>query len=580
MPSKKEKLPLSVTHPEVGKEADGWDPLTLTSGSGKKMPWLCPRAHNYEASVSHRTNMGSGCPFCAGKKVLKGFNDLKTKFPNLASEADGWDPTEVTYGSRKKFKWTCSQGHSYVATIANRTQKRGTGCPVCSNRVIQAGINDLASQFPEIAKQAKGWKPEETAPGSNKKLLWECTKGHQYLATPSSRTSSKKSGCPICSNRSLLVNFNDFATTHPLIAAEADGWDPTKFFAGTHAKLSWRCPIGHIYVASINNRTSHESGCPICSGRELLTGFNDLETKFPKIAAEAYGWDPSQHSAGTHKKNSWKCPKGHIYSASIANRTSSQRGCSICAGKQIQIGFNDLLSQFPEIAAEADGWDPTTITSGIDSKLNWKCPKGHSYSASVGSRTNQNTGCPVCANMLLLSGFNDLSTKFPLIAEEAFGWNPALVLAGSKQKLNWKCSRGHTYLASVSRRTSPTTPTGCPKCGKYGFDSTSPGFLYLIENLSLSMSQIGITNAPDRRLKEHLKTGWVLVELRGPMDGHLTQQWETAILRMLKATGADLSNEKIAGKFDGYSEAWSKSTFEVKSIKDLMRLTEEFENKM
>jgi len=29
--------------------------------------------------------------------------------------------------------------------------------------------------------------------------------------------------------------------------------------------------------------------------------------------------------------------------------------------------------------------------------------------------------------------------------------------------------------------------------------------------------------------------------------------------------------------FDGYSEAWSKSTFEVSSIKELMRLTEEFE---
>jgi hypothetical protein len=34
----------------------------------------------------------------------------------------------------------------------------------------------------------------------------------------------------------------------------------------------------------------------------------------------------------------------------------------------------------------------------------------------------------------------------------------------------------------------------------------------------------------------------------------------------------------IAGKFDGYSEAWSKATFEVKSIKELMKLTEEFED--
>ncbi len=92
------------------------------------------------------------------------------------------------------------------------------------------------------------------------------------------------------------------------------------------------------------------------------------------------------------------------------------------------------------------------------------------------------------------------------------------------------------------------------------------------------MFQIGITNFPDDRLGSHRKLGWEVLERRGPMDGHLTQQWETAILRMLKAKGADLSNANIAGKFDGYSEAWSKSTFKAKSIKELMRLTEEFES--
>jgi hypothetical protein len=64
------------------------------------------------------------------------------------------------------------------------------------------------------------------------------------------------------------------------------------------------------------------------------------------------------------------------------------------------------------------------------------------------------------------------------------------------------------------------------------------------------------------------------------MDGFLAKQWETAILRMLKAKGADLSNSEIAGKFDGYSETWSRSTFDVKSIKELMRLTEEFEGNL
>ena len=46
-----------------------------------------------------------------------------------------------------------------------------------------------------------------------------------------------------------------------------------------------------------------------------------------------------------------------------------------------------------------------------------------------------------------------------------------------------------------------------------------------------------------------------------------------------KARGIVPSNSKIVGKFDGYSEAWSKATFEVKSIKELMRLTLEFEEK-
>jgi hypothetical protein len=121
--------------------------------------------------------------------------------------------------------------------------------------------------------------------------------------------------------------------------------------------------------------------------------------------------------------------------------------------------------------------------------------------------------------------------------------------------------------------------TGCPTCAKWGFDPNEKGFLYLLKHTEWEMMQIGITNIPDDRLARHRRLGWEVLEIRGPMDGHLTQQWETAILRMLKTKGADLSNSKIAGKFDGYSEAWSKSTFEVISIKELMRLTEEFENK-
>jgi hypothetical protein len=64
------------------------------------------------------------------------------------------------------------------------------------------------------------------------------------------------------------------------------------------------------------------------------------------------------------------------------------------------------------------------------------------------------------------------------------------------------------------------------------------------------------------------------------MDGYLTQQWETAILRMLKASGADLANCSVVGKFEGYTEAWSSSSFEPYSIMNLMLKTEKHEDMM
>ena len=180
----------------------------------------------------------------------------------------------------------------------------------------------------------------------------------------------------------------------------------------------------------------------------------------------------------------------------------------------------------------------------------------------------------MCANKKLLVGFNDLATRYPELALEADGWDPTTIISGHTKK-KWKCAKGHRWASDVLSRTG--RDIGCPSCAKYGFDPNRDGYLYFLVHENWELFQIGITNTPDQRLNDHKILGWEVLEIRGPMDGHLTQQWERAILRMLKSKGADLANRKIAGKYSGYSEAWSKSTFEVKSIKGLMQLTEEFE---
>jgi hypothetical protein len=442
--TKKVKQPLSVTHPELAKEADGWDPSTLTAGSGRKMPWKCLDSHLWNASVSSRAK-GNGCPICANKILVVGQNDLASRYPELAKEAFGWDPREILSGTNKKLKWKCKDCSFVWVTSANSRISRGRGCPACAHQVVSSGINDLLTLYPEIADEADGWDPNSVLAHSGKKLLWRCKEfGHSYSATVTNRTSNGR-GCPICAGKILVPGFNDLLTTHPDIARSAFGWDPQTYGFSSKARLPWLCEAeGHIFHSQINNRANRNDQCPICSGKEVLKGFNDLGTVNASLAAEAFEWDPTT----------------------------------------------------------------TTISSGV--------------------------------------------------------------------RRRWKCSEGHIWIATPSNRN---LGTGCPSCAQWGFSPNDDGFIYLLRHPEWEMLQIGITNIPDDRLRRHRRLRWELLELRGPMDGHLTQQWETAILRMLKARGADLSNEKIAGKFDGYSEAWSKSTFEVNSIKELMRLTEEFENK-
>jgi hypothetical protein len=174
----------------------------------------------------------------------------------------------------------------------------------------------------------------------------------------------------------------------------------------------------------------------------------------------------------------------------------------------------------------------------------------------------------------VLAGFNDLKTTHPLIARDALEFDPTKFIAGSNVRLRWKCPEGHVWSTSPNSRTGEAG-TGCPSCAKSGFDPNENGWLYFLDHPTWELLQIGITNDPKRRIAKHQKLGGEVIELRGPMDGLLTQNWETAMLRTLKKRGARLSPEEVAGKFDGYSEAWTKESFQTNSLKALMELVEE-----
>ena len=252
---------LATLYPEIAKEADGWDASLLLPYSSKKLDWKCKKNHKWKASVSNRTRQQSGCPYCAGKSVIPGENDLATLYPEIAKEADGWDASQHMFGSDKLMPWVCERNHKWNARISSRARQQSS-CPYCAGKLAIPGENDLATLYPEIAKEADGWDASLVTAKSNLKKCWICRKGHKWETPIYNRTQGK--GCPYCSGNLVIPGENDLATLYPELIKEVDGWDPTQYMRGSMKKLNWICANGHKWKASIYPRT-RGSGCPYCA---------------------------------------------------------------------------------------------------------------------------------------------------------------------------------------------------------------------------------------------------------------------------------------------------------------------------
>lgn len=202
--------------------------------------------------------------------------------------------------------------------------------------------DSLQFKYPEVAsewciKKNNGLLPINVTPGSNKKVWWVCSRGHEYLAMVSKR-AIRGQGCPYCANVKVLVGYNDLATTHPNLLPF---WDyeknsresimPEKVLSGTDKKAWWICEHGHSYQMRIANKAGG-AGCPVCSS-QILTKDNCLATTNPDLAQE---WHPSKNGSltphdvmsGSHKKVWWQCKYGHEWQAQPYSRLV--HGCPVC----------------------------------------------------------------------------------------------------------------------------------------------------------------------------------------------------------------------------------------------------------
>lgn len=248
-------------------------------GSSRKVWWIGSSCrHEWEAPVKDRTQKDSQCPVCANRKVVIGVNDLSTTHPDLAALLDpsgSVSPSQLTAGSRKRCRFVCPEGHRWSGVIATEVKKQNGYCPPCSGYVVNPGVNDMKTLFP---RHASYWNVAKNGPLSDS-------------VSPES-----------------------------------------------HESKHWVCPLGHEFEREIRLYCKSDVPCPVCSGKKLLSGFNDLETLYPEVAKE---WHPTLNGTQTprdthpftNEKKWFQCSRGHSWRTvpSERFRPDGATGCPECA---------------------------------------------------------------------------------------------------------------------------------------------------------------------------------------------------------------------------------------------------------
>ncbi|ROR28511.1 putative zinc ribbon protein [Mobilisporobacter senegalensis] len=488
---------LATTHKNLVqewlKEKNGTaTPFNVKASSHAKVWWKCKKCgHEWKALISSRTR-GCGCPECGKKAISKSRsipnvdNLLINKYPQLTKE---WHfikngeltPETVSSGSHRKVWWQCDKGHEWETSIANRT--KGRGCPYCSNKIIQAGFNDLETINPILAKEWHPTKnemlfPTDVAPSSNKKVWWKCFKGHEWQATINNRA---KRGCPECS-RELRVSFPEKVVYYYVSMAFHDcieNYRPA-FLGGKELDIfipSLNIGIeydGEAFHSSIENDMEkdkicnqhriqliriREPNCPKLQGSSICFFLRSRkERDLEKIIVEVILKINEQTSAIMDDLPKININKDRKKIYKLLNYMEKKNSLAIT---------HPYLMDEWNIQKNGD-LTPAKVTSGSDKKVWWVCKNGHEWQASISHRV-AGRGCPICNNRIVVKGINDIVTLNPNLMKEwcykkNTGLNPTTIGKGSNIKAWWKCQVcGTEWKSYISARMKGS---GCPLCLK------------------------------------------------------------------------------------------------------------------
>ena len=415
-------------------------PLTeLVTGQldRKKYLWICKNHGEYEqylsAQIRGLKTKYNGCPYCAGKKVKKeeSFGYVHPELVKEYSPENKENIFEVSLNSDKEAIWQCECGNKWTATFRTRHQGFGN-CRKCNP--YSNYENMLADVRPDLEDYYKDERSFDSyAVSSNEDTIWECENGHRFNMPVYKMTRYTSFICPICEGIRLEQGVNDFETNYPELSKE---WSinnerkPSETIKTTNHVIKWICKdCGYEYLAKLQEKINGYT-CPVCDNRTTVKGINDLATTHPLLVNE-YSKANTRDITTIRKDIEvyvlWTCPDCHNdYQYMVKYKEAGDKICPFCNNKRVKPGFNDLLTVEPELAERYsinNELPANRILASSPSIFRWNCNNcGGEYPATI-SQIKEGY-CPFCNNERVLSGFNDLATIYPDLANKYTTNNP------------------------------------------------------------------------------------------------------------------------------------------------------------
>ena len=163
---------------------------------------------------------------------------------------------------------------------------------------------------------------------SHNNIDCKCKKcGHEWCAPPSSLLIGY--GCHLCRINNWKVSQDAFIDRLRIAHDNIIALDK---YNGMDVQIRFQCHLGHIWLAEPHN-VLRGSGCPYCSDRAVLIGYNDMWTTRPDIAILlANPEDGYKYTKSSHSKVEFKCPDcGKIKNMKINDVYNRGFSCSRCS---------------------------------------------------------------------------------------------------------------------------------------------------------------------------------------------------------------------------------------------------------